>query len=274
MDRTLFLYIDILGFSDLILNKERMKDVELLYRIIDKARIHQDSNYQAIVFSDTIIAYNKLKNLSERSKEIEVMFLIELTQELFSKLIGRNIFFRAVITEGEFTHYQLNNLEAYYGPALIEAYLAEKKLSGTGLFLDQKLRGLNKVFRFKKFSDKFDYIFLTHMCSGLTHWLSRNVDDNEEADYSFYPMPPELLTDAALEFMAYPELIHFREVYENMNNHPEPKVREKYLTTWNMYSLAYPGLMRSLIKHNMEPSGMADLDWTKAKEMFENNKVH
>lgn len=178
-----------------------------------------------------------------------------------------------MITEGEFIHYKLNNLEAYYGPALVESYLAEKKLSGTGLFLDRKLRDLNRIFRFKKFTDKFDYIFLTHMCSGLTSWLCRNVGDNEKPDFSSYPLPPELLVDAGLEFMAYPELVHFSEVYKNMNTHPEPKVREKYLTTWNMYSLAYPGLMRSLVKHDMEPSGMSNIDWSKAKAMYEENLV-
>lgn len=270
MKETLFLYIDILGFSELIKSREK---VYRLYQTIDSARIHHDSNFNAIVFSDTIVAYNRHKNLSKKAKEVEVMYLIELTQELFSRLIGTNIFFRAVITEGEFFHHKLENLEAYYGAALVEAYRAEKKLSGTGLFLDRKLRDMNQIFRFKEFSSKLDYIFLTHMCSGLTPWLKRNVDDNEKPDYSEFPMPPELLTDSGLEFMAYPELVHFREVYENMNAHPEPKVREKYLTTWNMYSLAYPGLTRSLVEHNFDPNGMARLDWSKAKEMYDNEKA-
>ncbi|MGK5095177.1 hypothetical protein WDW89_24600 [Deltaproteobacteria bacterium TL4] len=233
MEERLFLYIDILGFSDLIINK---KDVAPLFQIINNAQIHRDSNFVTIVFSDTIVAYNRHSNLNKSAKTIEVMYLIELTQELFSKLIGTNIFFRAIITEGEFFHNQLENLAAYYGTALVEAYRAEKKLSGTGLFLDRKLRDLNSVFRFKEFSDKFDYIFLTHMCSGITSWLKRNVDENDRSDYSEFPIHPELLTSASLEFEIYPELVHFKEVYQNMNTHPEPKVREKYLTTWNMYS--------------------------------------
>ena len=270
MNKTLFLYIDILGFSELINNKKKVND---LYTIIDNARIHRDSNFRAIVFSDTIIAYNKYANLSTESKEVEVMYLIELTQQLFSMLIGTNIFFRAVITEGEFHHNKLKNLEAYYGEALVEAYRAEKNLSGTGLFLNRKLRGFNQVFRFKEFSNKFDYIFLTHMCSSLTSWLSRNVDDNKKPDYKAFPLPPELITDAGLEYLAYPELVHFSEVYENMNNHPEPKVREKYLTTWNMYTLAYPGLMRSLVDYNFDPNGMSHLDWNEAKKIYETDRA-
>jgi len=270
MKETLFLYIDILGFSDLIKNREQASH---LYEILDSTRIHHDSNFNSIVFSDTIVAYNRHTNLSKEAKEIEVMYLIELTQDIFQRLIGSNIFFRAVITEGEFVHKRLENFESYYGEALVETYRAEKGLSGTGLFLNRKLRDLNRIFRFKEFSAEFDYIFLTHICSGLTPWLKRKVDDNDRADYKEFPLPPELLTDQALEFLVYPELFHFHEVYKNMNNHPVPKVREKYLTTWNMYSLAYPGLTRSLIEHNFAPEGIAQIDWTKAKEMYEQEKA-
>lgn len=270
MKETLFLYIDILGFSELIKSKEQ---VCRLYKIINNARIHHDSNYNAIIFSDTIVAYNRHTNLSKELKEIEVMYLIELTADLFFRLIGTNIFFRAIITEGEFIHYQLENIEVYYGAALVEAYRSAKELSGTGLFLDRKLRDLNQVFRFKEFSSKFDYIFLTHRCSGLTPWLERKVDDNERPDYSDYPLPPEWIADQAMESIVYPELVHFREIYENMNNHPEPKVREKYLTTWNMYSQAYPGLTRSLVEYKFDPNGMAHLDWSRAKEMYDNEKA-
>ena len=271
MNETLFLYIDILGFSELIKNKA---DVDLLFQIVDQARIHSDSKYKAIVFSDTIIAYNKNTNYSREAKEIEVMFLIELTQDIFSRLIGRDIYFRAIITEGEFSHNKLNNLEAYYGTALVNAYNAEKSLSGTGLFLDKKLRELNRVFRFKEFSKQFDYIFLTHVCSGITSWLSRNVDENEEPDFKNYPLPADLLVDQGLEYLVYPELVHFSEIYKNMNNHPEPKVREKHLTTWNMYTQAYPGLTRSLVKYNFDPNGMAELDWSKAREMYEEDSQY
>lgn len=270
MEETLFLYIDILGFSELIKDKEK---VTRLYEIIDSAYIHQDSNFKSIVFSDTIVAYNKRTNLSEESKKIEVMYLIELTQDIFRRLIGSNIFFRAVITEGEFIHEQLENFESYYGEALVETYNAEKSLSGTGLFLNRKLRDLNVVFSFKEFSTEFDYVFLTHLCSGLAHLLGKNVDDNNKENYIKFPIPPDLITAQALESLVYPELVHFREVYLNMNNHPVPKVRDKYLTTWNMYSLAYPGLMHSLVEHNFAPEGMAKLDWTRAKEMYEEDKA-
>jgi len=46
------MYMDILGFSNLINDKEK---VETIYRIIDNSSIHEDSNYRVIVFSDTIL---------------------------------------------------------------------------------------------------------------------------------------------------------------------------------------------------------------------------
>ncbi len=98
--------------------------------------------------------------------------------------------------------------------------------------------------------------------------MRRNVDEDETPDFSSYPLPGGLIIDQALEFNVFPELIHFKEVYENMNTHPEPKVREKYLTTWNMYSLAYPGLTRSLVKHNFDLRGMAELDWSEAEKIY------
>src|SRR5438876_114995 len=139
---TLFLYIDILGFSELI--KEPAK-VERLFRMLNDARIHADSNYQSIAFSDTIVAYNRQRDLSGTAKATELMFLIELTQELFLRLAGSRIFFRAVITEGPFFHQKMEHMDAFFGQALVDTYRAEKQLVGLGLFLDVNLRRFNQV---------------------------------------------------------------------------------------------------------------------------------
>jgi hypothetical protein len=270
MNKRLFLYIDILGFSEIVRNNE---NVLRLYRLIDQARIHHDSHFRVIVFSDTIVAYNINSNYSDEPKAVEVMYLIELTQDFFHKLIGTNIFFRAIITEGEFFHTELDNLQAYFGEALVDAYSDEKKLTGTGLFVHKKLRKSNQVFRFKDYSDKYDYIYLTHICSGITSWLARDVEKIERPDFSEYPLHPDLLTSAGYEYMVYPELVHFKEVYQNMNSHLDPKVRSIYLSTWNMYTLAYPGLMQSLVRSKFDPNGMSILDWRRAKKMYEEEKA-
>jgi len=266
MNKRLFLYIDILGFKELIKDTEK---VLRLYSILDQARIHYDSSFRSIVFSDTIVAYNIHSNYTDEAKAVEVMFLIELTKDIFHLLIGTGIYFRAVITEGEFFHDKFENLEAYFGEALVEAYLEEKQLEGTGLYLNNCLRDFNRTFRFKKFSEKFDYIYLTHWCSGITSWLNRNVDEIDKPDFDAYPLHENHLEPHDLAYLVYAELVHFKDVYQKMNNHPNPRIRSKFLTTWNMYCHAYPGLTRNLIKENFNPNGLSIHDWSDARKMFE-----
>ena len=54
MVQRLFLYIDILGFKDLVKSGSR---VEELYRRIDRLNVHTDRDFTCIVFSDTILVY-------------------------------------------------------------------------------------------------------------------------------------------------------------------------------------------------------------------------
>jgi hypothetical protein len=276
MQSTLFLYIDILGFSDLIKDISR---VEHLYKILDNARLHRDSNYRAIVFSDTIIVYHTHSNLTGTSKATELMFLIELTQELFLRLVGSGIFFRAVITEGSFHHKKLKNLEAFYGQALVDTYRAEKSIPSIGLFLENKLRKFNQVFRWRIFSPQFDFIYLTHQCTCLTPTFEESFFPSSISNFNpfvdpEFPLPGLVLTSSGSEFLIYPEIIHFREVYNEMNNHPDPNVRTKHLAAWNMYCLGYPKLMKSLVDHEFAPEGLAELDWTEIEQRFEQESVN
>jgi hypothetical protein len=270
MQSTLFLYIDILGFSDLIKDTTR---VERLFKIIDNARLHRDSNYRTIVFSDTIVAYNTHSNLTGKSKATELMFLIELTQELFLRLVGSDIFFRAVITEGSFQHKKLKYVKAFYGQALIDTYRAEKNLIAIGLFLDNKLRRFNQFFRWRPFSPQFDFIYLTQHTTNLMPPAEDLTSHAELLADPDFPLTGLALTELVAEFQIYPEILHFRDVYNQMNTHPDPNVRAKHLATWNMYCLGYPKLMRSLVDHEFAPEGLAELDWTKVKRRFEKEGV-
>ncbi len=275
MESTLFLYIDILGFSDLIRDTTR---VEQLYKIIDNARLHRDSNYRTIVFSDTVLAYHAHSNLTGKSKATELMFLIELTQELFLRLVGSGIYFRAVITEGSFHHKKFENLEAFYGQALIDAYRAEKSIPSIGLFLDNKLRKFNLVFRWRIFSPQYDFIYLTHHCTSLMPTSEESFFPSSLSEFNpfvdpEFPLPGLILTSTGSESLVYPEIIHFSEVYNQMNEHPDPNVRVKHLAAWNMYCLGYPKLMRSLVDHEFAPEGLAELDWTEVKRRFEEGLV-
>ena len=51
VDEKLFLYIDILGFSDIVENGER---IDALFAEIDRLNVHIDKGFRTIVFSDTV----------------------------------------------------------------------------------------------------------------------------------------------------------------------------------------------------------------------------
>jgi hypothetical protein len=266
---TLFLYIDILGFSELV--KEPAK-VRRLFRMLDEARIHLDSNYQSIAFSDTIVAYNRHRGLSGQAKTTELMFLIELTQELFLKLAGSGTFFRAVITEGEFFHEKMKHMDAFFGQALVDTYRAEKQLVGLGLFLDVDLRPFNQVFRWSEFSSKYDFVYLTHYCTHLCPRRADLFDSNDPMSDAQFPLPGEILDASGLQHMIYPEILHLQEVRSTMDHHPNPSVRAKHLATWQMYKKEYSRLIQSLENHGMEPDGVATLDWRSVKQQFYDQK--
>ena len=95
-----FLYIDILGFSSLVL-AGRVRD---LYTRLDNLNAHQHPSRSTIVFSDTIVVYNKDDlDWDEDDKTALVSRLCEFAADLFYRLVDQDIHFRAYICCGEFT---------------------------------------------------------------------------------------------------------------------------------------------------------------------------
>jgi hypothetical protein len=267
--KTLFLYIDILGFTDLIKDPDA---VRRLFIIIDKAQLHRDVNFRCIAFSDTILAYNKNFDLDPKNKTNELMYLIELTQDIFLKLAGSGLFFRALITEGEFYCDHMEHIDAFFGQALIDTYRAEKNIIGTGLYLDRCLSSFNQVFQTRRFSDQYYFVYLTHFCSRLYRQCQPLFSEDNSTLNSDFPLPGSILARSELEFLIYPEIVYLRDVRRLMDDHPDPSVRAKHLATWRMYVLEYPRLIASLESHNMDAKGISDLDWTAAKNHFFNER--
>ena len=81
MANRLFLYIDILGFKDLV---KSGGDIAMLYRTIDELNVHRDRDFTCIVFSDTILVYGAENWLGVSNQG--VMWLIEFAQDLFFRL--------------------------------------------------------------------------------------------------------------------------------------------------------------------------------------------
>lgn len=268
MRKTLFLYLDILGFRGLVKEPEQ---ISWLYKVIDAARIHKDSNYRTIVFSDTLLAYNSQTPTYGNQKAAELMFLIELVQEFSHRLAGSGIFFRALITEGEFTHDKLQNIEAYYGPALVDTYDAEKSLVGVGLFLDKKIDRFNLVFRSREFSPEFDFVYTLLDLTRLGEYTEGNGSGPLKLGPAILPLPAELVTEASIEYRVLCEIKQLQEIHTGMTQHPLPAVRAKFLATWKMYELQLPNLTRALADSGFDPRALLDLDWSTFTSDFEKN---
>jgi hypothetical protein len=193
------------------------------------------------------------------------MYLIELTQDLLYRLIGTGIAFRAVITEGRFTHYQLQNFQAYYGPALVNAYRAEKEIKAVGLFLDRKLRRLNQIFRAEPYNGKFDFVYLIHSLRGFLSF-------REPGPPSAYPLSLDAMDEH--EDYIYGEMMHCREIYRHFRRHPVAEVRKKYGATWRMYEKAFPGFMTALRRADFDPQAIGRVNWKPIRKLFIEDHPH
>ena len=98
MDKV-FLYIDILGFKQLVESKPEI--VQKVFTSINELHVHKNTEFQTIVFSDTVLIFNKTSN---HSQHFYVTYHIEYTQQLFYMLASLNVFFRSILSVGDFNY--------------------------------------------------------------------------------------------------------------------------------------------------------------------------
>jgi hypothetical protein len=244
----LFLYIDILGFKDLV---KSGGDIAALYKTIDELNVHRDRDFTCIVFSDTILVYADEMWLGAPNQGI--MWLIEFAQDLFYRLISKDIHFRAYVTRGNFEHYKLRNLEAYYGEALIECYEREKEIKCTGVFLDARLVQYCDIFKTTKFDDHAYYV---HVMQTL---------DMVSLPYDGYPHPAlgEYILATGMEWWIAYQLHYMKGVFEkSLDQSLSDEVRLKFQNAWKMIETHHDGLARRLRESDFEFRAVIDLDWT------------
>src|SRR4051812_29114015 len=112
-----------LGFSDLVLSKGRVREV---YEALNGLNVHTHPSFKAVVFSDTMVVTNDYPfETSDQSLGV-VHWLVEFAQDLFFRLISKDLHFRAYICKGPFEVEQFKNLLAVYGEALVHAYRREQ----------------------------------------------------------------------------------------------------------------------------------------------------
>jgi hypothetical protein len=227
------LYIDILGFAEM--TRKEPRKVARLYAIIDSLNVHRHQTFRTIVFSDTILVYNPDLAVSDEDRSYLVWYLIEFAEDLHHRLTGQDIYFRAVVTSGSFSHYRLQNIECFFGDALVSAYLHEKEIPSIGLFIDNDCNMYNKYFRVTPFDGECHFVY-----------LNRSLETLNQYTGGIYPF-----TDRSLGFEDatpyVPWQVRFlKDVHENMQTHRSPTVRTKFLTAWNFYSRRYPQMTQAL----------------------------
>ena len=251
------LYIDILGFKDMTLTEPRK--VARIYSILDRFNVFKHPNFKTIVFSDTILTYNPIEVHTDPDREYMVWYLTEFAEDIHHRLVGQDVWFRAVSVAGDFNHYRLNNVECFFSASLITAYLAEKKLPLIGLAMHRSCQPYNRYFQIEPFTS--DYAFVC---------LARQLREYQKVVGDELPFVDSVIDDFV---PAMPEAVRFlRDLYTLMRTHEEPAVRAKALATWDFYSRCYPKIIAALLQADFSLDALAPPGtWSDAEAMLETN---
>ena len=246
MAERFFLYIDILGFKEMIRDKSVVTD---LYEIIDSLNVHRDGDFTCIVFSDTIVVYASEVWLGAPNQAI--MWLIEFAQDLHYRLIVKDIHFRAYVTFGDFEHYKLKNLEAYFGEALVSCYEKEKTIKCTGVFLDATLVPYCNIFQVSPYDDECYFVHVMQHLGDIS------------AKYEQYPISGEILEMQGMEWWVAYLLVYLKNIHSHKTDEQlHPAVRLKYETTWAMIQTRHDGLLRRLEESKFDFAKVVKMDWS------------
>ena len=234
-----FLYIDILGFSNMV-QKQPCK-IEKIFQIIDRLGVYKHHAFRTIVFSDTILVF---KDDDNTPSHYNVTYLIEFAQELFYKLLSIGVYFKGLITSGEFIFKQMNNIQAYWGEALIETYNDADQLQGFGLFVNKRLSADIVVFdKLDTIDSKYDYVFLCQSYINLYKSTQGKL-----------PIEIEKLYESDEYTRIDEDLRFFREIRYVKDNCTVYRIANKYLAVYMLYkNYTYP-LFKQFENENFLPS--------------------
>ncbi len=232
-----FLYIDILGFEDLV--RTNPIKVDKIFKAFDSLKVYKHFALQTVVFSDTILVFNKDESLPTH---YYCTYLVEYAQELFYRLSAVNVYFKGILTFGEFNFTQMTNIQAYYGLALIDAYKDEGNLEGFGLYVDKNLSNEIIVFDKVPFTEKYDFILL---CQSLKN-LYTTTD-------GVLPIEINLLSETDTFYRIDEDLRFFREIQYIKQNHPVEKVRVKYQKVYDIYKTDLPLFFKTFEEEGFMP---------------------
>ena len=256
-----FLYLDILGFSQLVNDKNR-RTINDLYEVIASLNVNNHDAFKVVVFSDTVVVYNVNGGETKQDAQYLIMYMCEFVKDLMHRLTGRGIFYRAVITHGDFTHYELNGIPCFFGNALVDAYNSEKELKAVGLFIHKDISKYCKIFKYKSFNENYNFVYVTQA-----------LDELEEYGSDGYPVPAGLIEDTDAKWFIVPELNHVSDMYIGSVNPEYPEsVKDKYKASWDMYCKQYPKLTAQLLSTDQDITSVSPtVTWGEVLDRFPEN---
>lgn len=248
-----FLYIDILGFADLVLNApERVAD---LYETISSLNVHRHESFGTIVFSDTILVYPKFEpGIGRHADAYFITFLCEFAEDLMHRLKNKDIYFRAILTQGKFAHYFIDSIPCFYGPALVDAYKSEKQIKAVGLFMDRRCTSHSHTFRTRPFNDRFDFVYL---------WQS--LEEFGPDGFNPFPYPDaSAFEQMDLQWGLAKDVLMLSNIARKRSN-ADPNISMKHSNTWELIRCRYPKILDGLEEANFNPSVFCPkLDWAES----------
>lgn len=246
MEQRFLLYIDILGFSEL--TNKYPKKVPDIYKTVDDLNVHRHRDFQTIIFSDTILVYNKVAPVSLHDYQYIVMYMCEFAQDLIFRGDQFNLNFRAILTYGEFSHYKLKNTECYYGKSLVSSYKREKEISGIGLFMDTAIKKYCNIFKTTKYCSDLDFVY-----------LFQNIVRLNTLTGGILPLP-ELLIEEFPDLKD--EVAILKKYFYELTSNENPKIRAKYLQTYQFYKELMPNILNELEANDFSPLTInSDVKW-------------
>ncbi len=251
MENKYLLYIDILGFSNFVKNSP--EDVRRIYSIIENLNCHKHSVFKVIVFSDTILIYNKEEPLVKADHEYIIMFLIEFAQNLLYETIGKNYYFRAILLYDTFEHTTPKKVERFFGKSLVRAYLDEKSIPSIGLFIENSINKYNNVFPTEKYDEQYSFVY-----------LNQTLDEIIYEEMYGLPIPKDIISDTDLAWDLVYDIQMLKDIFNNMRYHKDIGVRQKFLLAWDFYERRYFDFLTQLRKADFSPKIICpNLNWGK-----------
>ena len=186
----------------------------------------------------------------EKNKEALVTRLCDFAADLFYRLLSQDIHFRAYICCEEFEHSKMQPIDAFFGAALIRAYTRERDIQCTGLFIDNDLVPYPGYFHSSQYDAHCHFVYLMQTLDNITF---------EQGDY---PLDWNLVGPAGNDIWASYDITYLKNIHTHMHemNRP-PRVRVKYLSTWQMLQVRHRSLLDVLERSQFDPKAICDMDW-------------